>query len=1250
MNIKNKIILGLLFLVASIFSVLATPQDSYAAGPCGTIDSGNHDDYGGATVQFYYQLVYKDGSPYGQRQPLNSSQAQGISVTISNASPGYSGGNIVKLASSGPGTQGEGVDERYKERTFTTGDSSDCPARIVLEGTRGNWGIDCDISLRGPLGLGEQPIRTTLAGGVPSGLPSAPSGYKYTSKGWTRGDGTPETVAIKNGNYYTFEYVYKLVLDDDPNGAYASWRIPQFGPAARTPDIGAVTQGSDVAFSHTIAPLELNYPVVNPPAGTQVPTGYTPGMSCNHYPVNGGRTSCQRWNNYYADKAAADSATNNADSLRQYVNIDARWVLFRSDPNLAYGIAAAGIIPGSAQSGISQGGWGFTSHNFAAISSGFQNGDTYCEYLSSGSDIGVSPMWAWFKEPRSGVYSVRYGFGEKPLSCVNVSTSWNPTAHQDISLLSSPTPGRAIGKVGPTIDGGNNRSELGWVGEQYSFHSWLTNDGGNADEQLRVRQHYKELDSGWNHDYDSVLTSPNFPAGQNMTDPKFFKNTITIRAEDAGRQACNALSWSDVDGVNSSAIDHSGSSGNACVDVPYFYHIKPPALKLTDGSAVGNTQIQQGDSITLVPTLTLPQTSDGLGPGSNDTTGRHHTNSEDLSWDIRRCTKTAGSPDQCQSMSSNHRVFEPSNTAQNVINPADSSASVEVASAAQTVGLSIGTKLCFTLTISKGSHDTGPITSSEECFTITKSPKIQVGNRDVLTGYGIPAGADDSCTTKPNSSVITTAAPTYVSSYPNKNLYGSWGEYGVFATGQITGFGSAAYDSSDSGSGKLRFSNQNNNGGYKSYGSQCTFNWFEKRGKNTSEIAGSGVKNIQINHPDNAGNQVNYKGNIDITAPDTMLVQPEDTENRTILVSILAKNTSTGLYANSANGCPTLKITMENSSNIYNDTSTPSATWCTSANSAGIIKQFSFKLDKDKYNPGKIRIEYINDASSSASDDRDIAVRWVSVARESDNTSSIVNAIDLDKSRRLANNGGSSCQNDSLSVVGGRLEFRQDNTGNNGSGWCYGLELAEADFVSPNTGTPTTNKISRLTPPPAILQPIPNWLPASNNATVIYAKNNQPTCDGNEGIINIKNNINYDITPTGGYDINQIPRVILLADCGIVIDKEVTNVDASLITRGTINTCSARQASNIPLDVTSANYALTKDDCNKPLKISGHILAKKVNLLRTYGADLTSTTGDPTRPAEDFTQNPIDFISTYRQSYQEVKLIPENETNLPPRY
>jgi hypothetical protein len=1210
------ILLALFFI--SFLSVL--PKDTaeaWSPSDCGVINNGNEHSYAGLVVRLYVQV---NG---GARQKLSGSSTSDMSIIVSTvgrtASPP---GNILQLNSSGQEVPGS---RAHEKDNFHPNVGGSCDGMAVVLGTPGHWAIDCDVSKNGDA----QQIRvgSTDKNYIPSGYRNM-SNYKQGT--WEADQG--DIKRPPNGGSMVYDLTYKVKTKPTSAQASAGWKL-EGGTSVIGYGNKLVRRGDLVNFQH-------NFTLT--PTWAPAPTPVRTEPTC----TSNSATCLQRWatyNQYIADKNAADTVnevneknTRNRDKNNNYYGfyIKKNWVLWNRDK----AVKLFGSWGGENIVNNGVGGDRPTPYNVSVNSSSFNSspvqdilaaGDTYCEYAQTTvKDSEVAYVNGNVTEtPGDSLWF--------PGDCVTVRSEWSSGGNQNIERIdNNGVVSRGVGEVvSPTTtrNGDYTFSDV-WVNEKYRINGWVVNNGPEfSDEPIAVRTQVTDNITGSYLDPANTFTTGyNIPAGTEMS-PRLGYDILSgsqpIPADAAGKGVCQRTFWNSAFGDPNP--NFNGNTPLACVYVPYFYHIKNPTLNRQGSTG----PVQQGDSIQLQATARLPQTSDGSGPGV-DNNGRHHTVSENVGWAIERSDD--GGAWNAVAGHSGSRVWQPNNNVETINDP-----NTPVISGNDTYNMPIGKKVCFRLRIDKGSQDTGVIYSDPNCFTITKSPKIQVGNRDVLTGYGIPAGADDSCTTKPNSSVITTAAPTYVSSYPNKNLYGSWGEYGVFATGNITNFGSAAYDSSDAGAGKLRFSNQDSNGGYKSYGNPCTFNWFEKVGKKATDPSGD---TFQVNDPVNAGKQVSHEGKIDVTAPGAAATTVEDTSFKNIKVSVFARDISSGIFGDPdiRVECPKLKITLSNSSTVN------TGQWCTNGKAIGNFgesKDFDFVLNSSSYNPGKVTVQFINDASGP-NGDRNIAIDTVTIKRVKDNTTAVIKAKDVDKSQRLSN-GGQSCSNDSIVVSSdGFLIFHQDITQ---YGHCYGIDIKESDYLAPTTSSTPAGKVSNIASPPlTAIPPLTNSssLPANKKATVIYAKSDDCSNPG-DGVIYIKNNIEYD---TNGYNIEQIPRVILLADCGIIIDKDVTNVDASLITRGTINTCSARQASNIPLDVTSANYALTKDDCNKPLKISGHILAKKVNLLRTYGADLTSTTGDPTRPAEDFTQNPIDFISTYRQSYQEVKLVPENEINLPPRY
>lgn len=98
---------------------------------------------------------------------------------------------------------------------------------------------------------------------------------------------------------------------------------------------------------------------------------------------------------------------------------------------------------------------------------------------------------------------------------------------------------------------------------------------------------------------------------------------------------------------------------------------------------------------------------------------------------------------------------------------------------AQTLSdVSIGSRVCYTLSVRPYSSSAGTTArhSTPFCVTISKKPKVQILGSDLIVG-------------KNTTSAISTAT-TRKTVDGTARTYGSWGEYGAIASGIITGFGS----------------------------------------------------------------------------------------------------------------------------------------------------------------------------------------------------------------------------------------------------------------------------------------------------------------------------------------------------------------------------------------------------------------------------------------------------------------------------
>jgi hypothetical protein len=137
----------------------------------------------------------------------------------------------------------------------------------------------------------------------------------------------------------------------------------------------------------------------------------------------------------------------------------------------------------------------------------------------------------------------------------------------------------------------------------------------------------------------------------------------------------------------------------------------------------------------------------------------------------------------------------------------------------------------------------------------------------------------------------------------------------------------------------------------------------------------------------------------------------------------------------------------------------------------------------------------------------------------------------------------------------------------------------------------------------------------------------------------IKGNITYD--EQGGLNsLRDIPQLVLIAN-SIKINGGVTNVDSWLVATGSvgeIKTCN---------DITS-KAELKSTVCSNPLTVNGPVVAKRLYLWRTAGAE----TGLETKnPAEVFNLRPDAYLwATSYKSANNPRLQTSSTIELPPRY
>lgn len=112
----------------------------------------------------------------------------------------------------------------------------------------------------------------------------------------------------------------------------------------------------------------------------------------------------------------------------------------------------------------------------------------------------------------------------------------------------------------------------------------------------------------------------------------------------------------------------------------------------------------------------------------------------------------------------------------------------------------------------------------------------------------------------------------------------------------------------------------------------------------------------------------------------------------------------------------------------------------------------------------------------------------------------------------------------------------------------------------------------------------------------------------------------------------QLPNIIIVAGGDITIDENVTQIDATLVSHGTIRTCQV------------AKTSLNSTRCNNKLRINGPIAGKKIGLYRTALAGNQFTDA-----SEVVVYNPSALIIPFLNSHS-GSLNTEIEYELPPRY
>ena len=239
-----------------------------------------------------------------------------------------------------------------------------------------------------------------------------------------------------------------------------------------------------------------------------------------------------------------------------------------------------------------------------------------------------------------------------------------------------------------------------------------------------------------------------------------------VQQSDVGNTLCQRVQWISHSWNNGAA----GANGFACATVPFSYQLVPEIANISDGapveSAIGplplTARVTNTGDTKSHPNINWQITQTRYAPGVTTIPNKPGGPSGSTP-----CAYFSGNT-QCVSVASGTEAagYDYHATAQYLAN-------------ANLVDEPAGTKICFALSVIRGSStNTGWQHSALKCLVIAKKPKVQVLGSDLIVGRG--AGIVSSIVTS-TSKIATTGLN-----------YGSWAEYGITASGPVIGMASGA--------------------------------------------------------------------------------------------------------------------------------------------------------------------------------------------------------------------------------------------------------------------------------------------------------------------------------------------------------------------------------------------------------------------------------------------------------------------------
>lgn len=201
------------------------------------------------------------------------------------------------------------------------------------------------------------------------------------------------------------------------------------------------------------------------------------------------------------------------------------------------------------------------------------------------------------------------------------------------------------------------------------------------------------------------------------------------------------------------------------------------------------------------------------------------------------------------------------------------------------------------------------------------------------------------------------------------------------------------------------------------------------------------------------------------------------------------------------------------------------------------------------------------------------------------------------------------------------LDFANDSVpyGNFG-----GLQVVQpiSGFLTAPSPSPGVFDLSTITTPNTVLQ--------FSGDTTLHGTLNTQAYIYVQGKVTIDADILYDTSAKS--KLADVPNLVIGSTGGIVINDSVSQVDATLLTDGVLQTCEVKPS--------------TGSMCKNMLTINGPTRASDYRLFRTNNTAISST-----QAAETFYYRPAAIVAPYSgMSTAKMVMATDTETELPPRY